>query len=97
MPDRPRRALLVTFGNAVGTLRRKCGLSQEDFADRVGPHGPTSPTSRVPSAMSAGLVDGLFWTSLALSPVVAFIVTVPINRWLIAPGLGHAAVHGAHH
>jgi len=48
----------------------------------------------VPGAMSAGLLDWLFWGSLALSLVVAFVVTLPVNRWLIARGLGHAAIHG---
>jgi len=50
----------------------------------------------IPGAMAAGLLDGLFWGSLVLSLVVAFVVTLPVNRWLIARGLGHAAVH-AHH
>lgn len=50
----------------------------------------------VPGAMAAGLTDALFWTSLAVSLVVAFVVTVPVNRWLIARGRGHAVVH-AHH
>ena len=50
----------------------------------------------VPGAMEAGLADVLFWSSLALSLVVAFVVTVPINRWLIGRGKGHAVVH-AHH
>src|SRR3954470_8310688 len=42
----------------------------------------------VPGAMAAGLLDGLFWGSLVLSLAVAFVVTVPVNRWLIARGLG---------
>jgi len=50
----------------------------------------------VPGAMAAGLTDGLFWGSLALSLAVAFVVAFPVNRWLIARGLGHAVVH-AHH
>ena len=50
----------------------------------------------VPGAMGAGLVDLLFWGSLALSLVIAFVVALPVNRWLVARGLGHAAVH-AHH
>lgn len=51
----------------------------------------------VPGAINAGLTTVLFWTSLALSLVVAFIITVPANRWLIARGLGHAVVHQHHH
>jgi hypothetical protein len=39
---------------------------------------------------------GLFWGSLGLSLVIAFLVTFPVDRWLIARGLGHAVVH-AHH
>jgi hypothetical protein len=51
----------------------------------------------VPGAMDAGLPDLLFWGSLALSFVVAFVVTVPVNRWLIGRGRGHAVVHAYHH
>ena len=51
----------------------------------------------IPGAMAAGLLDGLFWGSLGLSLAVAFVVTLPVNGWLIARGLGHAAVHAHHH
>lgn len=47
----------------------------------------------VPGALAAGLADGLFWWSLALSLVIAFVLTVPVNRWLIARGRGHAVAH----
>lgn len=47
----------------------------------------------VPGAMDAGLGDLLFWGSLAFSLAVAFVAAVPVNRWLIARGKGHAAVH----
>lgn len=50
----------------------------------------------VPGAMAAGLSDGLFWWSLALSLALAFAVTVPVNRWLIVRGRGHAVVHHLH-
>lgn len=50
----------------------------------------------VPGAMAAGLVDLLFWGTLAASLAVAFVVTVPVNRALIARGKGHAVMH-AHH
>ena len=45
----------------------------------------------IPGAMDAGLDAAKFWASLALSFVVAFVVTVPVNRALIARGRGHAA------
>jgi hypothetical protein len=51
----------------------------------------------VPGAMRAGLGDGLFWLSLLASLLVAFALTVPVNRALIARGKGHAVVHSMHH
>jgi hypothetical protein len=50
----------------------------------------------VPGAMDAGLADLLFWGSLVLSLVIAFVVTVPVNRAMIRRGRGHAVVHGMH-
>jgi hypothetical protein len=50
----------------------------------------------VPGAMAAGLTDLLFWGSLGLSLAIAFVVAFPVNRWLLARGLGHALVHGRH-
>jgi hypothetical protein len=50
----------------------------------------------VPGALAAGLGDGLFWWSLAVSLAIAFVVAVPVNRWLIARGRGHAVVHQLH-
>jgi hypothetical protein len=51
----------------------------------------------VPGAMDAGLGDALFWISLGASLAVAFVLTVPVNRALIARGRGHAVVHAHHH
>ena len=50
----------------------------------------------VPGAMAAGLASGLFWGSLAFALAVAFVLTVPVNHWLISRGRGHAAVHEMH-
>lgn len=50
----------------------------------------------VPGALAAGLGDGLFWWSLAVSLVIAFVLTVPVNRWLLSRGRGHAVVHELH-
>ena len=50
----------------------------------------------IPGAMDAGLADLLFWASLALSLALAFVAAFPVNRWLIARGLGHAVVHRTH-
>jgi hypothetical protein len=50
----------------------------------------------VPGALAAGLTDSLFWWSLLISLAVAFAVAVPVNRWLIARGRGHALIHDLH-
>ena len=47
----------------------------------------------VPGALAAGLEDPLFWWSLAASLAIAFVVTVPVNRFLIGRGRGHAVIH----
>lgn len=48
----------------------------------------------IPGAMDAPLSSPLFWGSLAFALVAAGLAAWPINRWLIARGRGHAAVHG---
>ena len=50
----------------------------------------------VPGAMDANLTSALFWGSLLASLVIAFVVTTPVNRWMIARGKGHAVVHEMH-
>ncbi|MFG3014708.1 DUF4396 domain-containing protein [Streptomyces cinerochromogenes] len=50
-----------------------------------------------PSARDAMLGDALFWISLAVSFVIAFAVTTPVNKWMIGRGKGHAVVHHYHH
>src|SRR3954454_4021833 len=47
----------------------------------------------IPGAIDAGAGDLLFWGSLAFSLAVAGVVAFPVNRWLVARGKGHAAVH----
>ena len=51
----------------------------------------------VPGAMDAGLGSARFWGALAFSLVVAFLLTTPVNRWMISRGRGHAVVHAYHH
>jgi Domain of unknown function (DUF4396) len=50
----------------------------------------------VPGALAAGLGDALFWWSLGASLVVAFAFALPLNRWLIGRGKGHAVAHAYH-
>jgi hypothetical protein len=47
----------------------------------------------IPGAMDARLDNTLFWGSLSVALVVAGAVALPVNRWLIARGKGHVAVH----
>jgi hypothetical protein len=50
----------------------------------------------VPGAMDAGLGDIFFWGALAAALAVAFVLTVPVNKWMIGRGKGHAVVHEMH-
>lgn len=50
----------------------------------------------VPGAMDAGLVDPLFWGGMMLALTVAFFAALPVNRYLIDRGKGHA-LHHRHH
>jgi hypothetical protein len=48
----------------------------------------------IPGAINAKLHNILFWWSLALSLAIAFILTVPINRYVMSKGVGHG--HHSH-
>ena len=50
----------------------------------------------VPGAMDSGLVNPLFWMTLALALTAAFLVAVPVNQRLLERGKGHALVHQYH-
>jgi hypothetical protein len=84
----------LTFGTAV-----RLALAADSVSIVVMEVMDNAIVLAVPGAMSAGLTDALFWGSLVLSLVVAFAVAWPVNRWLIARGLGHAVVaeHHGHH
>ncbi|HZI91502.1 MAG TPA: DUF4396 domain-containing protein [Thermoleophilaceae bacterium] len=47
----------------------------------------------IPGAMEAGLTNELFWGSLSVALAIAGVAAFPVNRWLIARGKGHTAVH----
>ncbi|MBM7440198.1 hypothetical protein JOC24_003622 [Streptomyces sp. HB132] len=49
-----------------------------------------------PGAIDAHLSDSLFWYSLLGGFAVAFMITTPVNKWMIGRGKGHAAVHDYH-
>jgi hypothetical protein len=49
----------------------------------------------ISGAMNAGLTSTLFWLTLIASLAIAFLLTTPVNHWMIARGKGHAVIH--HH
>ena len=50
----------------------------------------------VPGAMDAGLVNPVFWVAMPLALTVAFFVALPVNKWLLSRGKGHALTHEYH-
>ncbi len=50
----------------------------------------------IPGAMSAGLMNPKFWYAMPISLALAFIVTTPINYFLLKRGRGHALLHEYH-
>lgn len=54
----------------------------------------------IPGAMTAGIVDPLFWISMPIALAVAYVAAYPVNRYLLTKGKGHALVmkyHGHNH
>ncbi|MCP9208430.1 DUF4396 domain-containing protein [Streptomyces cucumeris] len=109
--DAPTMALAIvlafTFGYAFtvwGVLRSGLGpraavrvaLAADTVSIAVMELADNGTILLFPGAMEATLSDALFWLSLALSFVVAFLVTTPVNKWMIARGRGHAVVHRHH-
>jgi hypothetical protein len=100
-------ALAFVFGYALamrGVLRAvgfraaaKVALAADTVSIAVMEFLDNAVTVSVPGAMDAGLGSALFWGSLAISLVVAFVLTTPVNRWMISRGRGHAVVHAYHH
>ena len=100
-------ALAFAFGYALtmrGVLRgglplaraAKVALAADTVSIAVMEVVDNAVVLAVPGAMDAGLTSALFWGSLIGSLVIAFVVTTPVNRWMIARGKGHAVVHGSH-
>jgi hypothetical protein len=50
----------------------------------------------VPGAMNAGLVNWVFWISMMLAFMAAFVAAYPVNRYLLRRGKGHALTHEYH-
>lgn len=50
----------------------------------------------IPGAMDAGLVNPVFWLAMPFALTVAFFAAVPVNKYLLDRGKGHALVHQYH-
>ncbi|WEH41427.1 DUF4396 domain-containing protein [Streptomyces sp. AM 2-1-1] len=50
----------------------------------------------VPGAMDAHVDEGLFWGALLGGLAIAFLITTPVNKWMIGRGKGHAVAHAYH-
>src|SRR3712207_1256046 len=50
----------------------------------------------IPGAMEATLTDPKFYAALTAALIIAGAIALPVNRWLIARGKGHAVVHQYH-
>lgn len=46
----------------------------------------------IPGAMSAGIVNPLFWISMPVALIAAYFAAYPVNRYLLAKNKGHALV-----
>jgi hypothetical protein len=111
LPDWATVALAVTlafvFGYALtmrGVLRAglpvrqalRVALAADTLSIAVMEVVDNAVVLSVPGAMEAGISSALFWLALAGALAVAFVVTLPVNRWMIGRGRGHAVVHGLH-
>ena len=47
----------------------------------------------IPGAMESGVGDILFWGALSFALAIAGVIALPVNRWLITRGKGHAVLH----
>jgi hypothetical protein len=50
----------------------------------------------IPGAMEASLTDPGFYVALTAALIIAGAAALPVNRWLISRGKGHAVVHQYH-
>jgi hypothetical protein len=88
---RPLLASGLTLGQAV-----RLALAADTISIVVMEIIDNAMMLAIPGAMDAHIDDPFFWGSLFLSLALAFVVTFPINRWLISRGKGHALVHAYH-
>ena len=81
----------VAFGAAIGIAR-----AADTFSILVMEIVDDAIMLMVPGAMDAALASLLFWSAPAVALAVAFAAALPVSRWLIGRGRGHAVVHSHH-
>ena len=52
--------------------------------------------ANVPGALEAGVVNPIFWLSMSLALLLAFVAAYPVNKYLIGKNMGHALLHKQH-
>ena len=50
----------------------------------------------IPGAMNHGLINPWLWVAMIIALGVAYLAALPVNRWLLQRGKGHALVHQYH-
>lgn len=99
--------LAFIFGFALSTLPlRKAGLgfftalsivfAADTLSIATMEVVDNSVMALIPGAMSAGIVDPLFWISMPIALAVAYLAAFPVNRYLLTKGKGHALVMKYH-
>ena len=83
---------LLRAGMALGAVI-PIALASDTFSIAVMEIVDNAIMLAIPGAMEASLGNVLFWGSLSVALAIAFVAAVPVNRWLIARGKGHIAVH----
>ncbi|MFD0856874.1 DUF4396 domain-containing protein, partial [Actinomadura adrarensis] len=84
----PLRRAGLAWGRAV-----KVALAADTSSIAVMELVDNSVIALVPGALDAHLTDALFWSALLGGFAIAFLVTTPLNTWLISHGKGHALAH----
>jgi len=50
----------------------------------------------IPGVLAVSVFSFYFWGSMAIALFVAFLITYPVNLYLIKRGKGHVVVHSSH-
>lgn len=88
----------MTLGAALGVV-----LAADTLSIAVMELTDNAVMAAIPGAMSASLVNPIFWIAMPIALTVAFFVALPVNKYLLKRNKGHAltmqhlSAHGHHH